>query len=210
MLQGRHIRILIADDHPVVREGIRSIIDRRTDMQVVAEAAHGKEAVELFCQHTPDVVLMDVRMPELNGTETIRIIRRKFREARIIVLTTYKEDETVFQALRAGARGFLLKDSPREHLLDAIRTVHAGQTYFPPDVATRMAERMSRPELTTREQAVLCLMTSGRTNGEIASELFIAEATVKSHINSIFSKMRVHDRTQAVTQALKQGLVSLE
>jgi two-component system, NarL family, response regulator len=210
MLQASAIRILIADDHPIVREGIASIIERRPDMQVVAEASHGKEAVELFAQHRPDVVLMDLRMPEMDGPEAIGVILKEFPQARIIILTTYDGDEYVFQALRAGAKAFVLKDSPREHLLEIIRTVYAGRSYLPPEVATKLAARMSRRELTTREQAVLRLMTAGKTNHDIASELFIAEATVKSHINSILSKMQVHDRTQAVTLALKRGLVSLE
>jgi two-component system NarL family response regulator len=146
----------------------------------------------------------------MNGPEAILAIRKEFPKARIIILTTYDGDEYVFQALRAGAKAFLLKDSPREHLLEAIRAVHAGQTFLPQEMATKLAARMSRPELTAREQAVLRLMTAGKTNHDIASELFIAEATVKSHVNSILSKMQVNDRTQAVTLALKRGLVSLE
>jgi two-component system, NarL family, response regulator len=210
MVDESVIRILIADDHPIVREGIVSIIQRRRDMQVVAEATNGKEALELFRQHKPDVALMDVRMPQVDGPEAILAIRKEFPKARIIILTTYDGDEYVFQALRAGAKAFLLKDSPREHLLEAIRAVHAGQTFLPQEMATKLAARMSRPELTAREQAVLRLMTAGKTNHDIASELFIAEATVKSHVNSILSKMQVNDRTQAVTLALKRGLVSLE
>jgi two-component system, NarL family, response regulator len=210
MLEESVIRILIADDHPIVREGLTAILAHCSDMQVIAQARSGKEAIELFRQHRPDVALMDVRMPKMDGPEAIGIIRTEFPRARILILTTYDADDYIFRALRAGAKGFLLKDASREQLLEAIRTVHAGRTYFPSEVTSKLAVRMGRPELTARERGVLQLMSRGKSNQDIASELFIAETTVKSHVNSILSKMQVRDRTQAVTLALQQGMVSLE
>jgi two-component system NarL family response regulator len=204
------IRILIADDHPVVREGLAAMIERRTDMTVVAEANHGQEAVALFHQHQPDVVLMDLRMPEMDGVEAILTIREQTPEARVIVLTTYDTDEDIYRALRAGAKAYLLKDTPREELLDTIRAVSAGHTRVPPDVAAKLAERISSEALTAREVDVLRLIVAGNSNREIATLLYISEGTVKTHVNHILMKLDVSDRTQAVTTALKRGLVALE
>jgi two-component system NarL family response regulator len=203
------IRILIADDHPVVREGLAAMIKRRTDMTVVAEANHGQEAVALFHQHQPDVVLMDLRMPEMDGVEAILTIREQTPEARVIVLTTYDTDEDIYRALRAGAKAYLLKDTPREELLDTIRAVSAGRTRVPSDVAAKLVERVSSETLTTREVDVLRLIVAGHSNREIATRLYISEGTVKTHVNHILMKLGVSDRTQAVTTALKRGLVSL-
>jgi len=203
------IRILIADDHPVVREGLAAMIKRRTDMTVVAEANHGQEAVALFHQHQPDVVLMDLRMPEMDGVEAILTIREQTPEARVIVLTTYDTDEDIYRALRAGAKTYLLKDTPREELLDTIRAVAAGHTRVPSDVAAKLVERVSSETLTAREVEVLRLIVAGHSNREIATLLYISEGTVKTHINHILMKLGVSDRTQAVTTALKRGLVSL-
>jgi two-component system NarL family response regulator len=204
------IRILIADDHPVVREGLAAMIERRTDMTVVAEANHGQEAVALFHQHQPDVVLMDLRMPEMDGVEAILTIREQTPEARVIVLTTYDTDEDIYRALRAGAKAYLLKDTPREELLDTIRAVSAGYTRVPSDVAAKLAERISSEALTAREVDVLRLIVAGNSNREIATLLYISEGTVKTHVNHILMKLDVSDRTQAVTTALKRGLVALE
>jgi two-component system, NarL family, response regulator len=204
------IRILIADDHPVVREGLAAMIERRTDMTVVAEANHGQEAVALFRQHQPDVVLMDLRMPEMDGVEAILTIREQTPEARVIVLTTYDTDEDIYRALRAGAKAYLLKDTPREELLDTIRAVSAGRTRVPSDVAAKLAERVSSEALTTREVEVLRLIVAGNSNREIATLLYISEGTVKTHVNHILMKLGVNDRTQAATTALKRGLVALE
>ena len=204
------IRILIADDHPVVREGLAAMIERRTDMTVVAEAKHGQEAVTLFHQHQPDVVLMDLRMPEMDGVEAILTIREQTPEARVIVLTTYDTDEDIYRALRAGAKAYLLKDTPREELLDTIRAVSAGHTRVPLDVAAKLAERISSEALTAREVDVLRLIVAGNSNREIATLLYISEGTVKTHVNHILMKLDVSDRTQAVTTALKRGLVALE
>jgi DNA-binding NarL/FixJ family response regulator len=203
------IRILIADDHPVVREGLAAMIKRRTDMTVVAEANHGQEAVALFHQHQPDVVLMDLRMPEMDGVEAILTIREQTPEARVIVLTTYDTDEDIYRALRAGAKAYLLKDTPREELLDTIRAVSAGRTRVPSDVAAKLVERVSSETLTAREVDVLRLIVAGHSNREIATRLYISEGTVKTHVNHILMKLGVSDRTQAVTTALKRGLVSL-
>ena len=210
MSTERQIRILIADDHPIVREGLAAIIARRPDMLVVGDASSGKDAVEAYSRLQPDVTLMDLRMPEMDGTEAIIEIRKKHPNAQIIVLTTYDTDENIFRGLRAGARAFLLKDAPRDRLMEAIRAVAAGQTHIPPDIASKLAARMSSPELTRREAEVLQLMASGKSNLEIGNLLCISEGTVKSHVNSILSKMNVSDRTQAVTQAIKRGMVILK
>ena len=204
------IRVLISDDHPVVREGLAAIIDRREDMSVVGQAENGEEALAMFTQHRPDVTLMDLKMPLMDGVTTITKIRQTASDARIIVLTTFEGEEDIYRGLQAGAKAYLLKDSPREELLDTIRAVHSGQTRIPPLVAIKLAQRISQSPLTPREVDVLRLMVAGKTNQEVAAALAIAEGTVKAHINSILDKMNVHDRTQAVTSALKRGLVHLD
>ena len=203
------IRILVVEDHHVVRQGLVALIKTVPEMIVVAEAADGRQAVELFRQHQPDVTIMDLRLPEMSGVEAIVEIRRQFPAARIIVLTTFDGDENIYRALQAGARGYLLKDMFGEELMDAIRTVYMGKTRIPAAVAQRLAQRMGGPSLTSRELDVLKLIVSGRSNKEIGSELAISEATVKTHINSILSKLGVSDRTQAATTALQRGIVQL-
>jgi DNA-binding NarL/FixJ family response regulator len=210
MSKENAIRILIADDHPVVREGFAAMLEYLPDMTVVATAANGSEALERFRLHRPDVTLMDLRMPEMNGVEAIAAICREFSDARIIVLTTYQGDEDICQGLRAGARGYLLKDASIEDLLTAIRVVYTGKKYVPPDVAIKLTERVSGTELTTREMEVLRLIAAGKSNQDIANALFIVEGTVKAHVTNILSKMGVHDRTQAVTLALRRGILTLE
>jgi two-component system NarL family response regulator len=204
------IRILIADDHPIVREGLAMILERRDDMTVVAEAGNGQEAVDLFRAHRPDVILMDLNMPVMDGVTAITRIREEHPAARVIVLTTFDGDEDIYRGIQAGARAYLLKDAPRENLLEAIRAVHAGQTRIPPEVSAKLAERIRYPALTPRELEVLRLMVAGHSNQEIGQILSITEGTVKAHVNSILSKLDVNDRTQAVTTALKRGIVRLE
>ena len=204
------IRILVVEDHHVVRQGLVALIKTVEDMQVVGEACDGKQAVELFRQQQPDVTIMDLRLPHMNGVEAITAIRRDFPSARIIVLTTYDGDEDIYRALQAGARGYLLKDMSGDDLMDAIRTVHAGRSRIPPAVAQRLADRLGGPDLTGRELDVLKLIVSGKSNKEIGRDLFISEATVKTHINSLLSKLGVSDRTQAATTALQRGIVHLD
>ena len=203
------IRILVVEDHHVVRQGLIALLKTVPDMVVIADASDGMQAVELYRQHRPDVTIMDLRLPKLSGVDAITEIRRENPGARVIVLTTFDGDEDIYRALQAGARGYLLKDMFGEELMEAIRTVHAGRTRIPAPVAQRLAERMGGPNLTPRESEVLELIVAGRSNKEIGSDLSISEATVKSHINSILSKLGVTDRTQAATTALQRGIVHL-
>ncbi|MEB3230478.1 MAG: response regulator transcription factor [Leptolyngbyaceae bacterium] len=203
------IRVLIADDHPVVRSGLAMIIQYAQGIEAVAEACNGVEAVALFQKHQPDVVLMDLKMPEMGGVEAISAIRETHPEACIIVLTTYDGDEDIYCGLKAGAKGYLLKSVSREELLNAIQQVHAGRKYIPAEVGARLAERMSNPQLTERERQVLTQMCEGKSNQEIAEVLHISEGTVKFHVNGILRKLDVSDRTQAVLVAIKRGIVNL-
>jgi two-component system NarL family response regulator len=204
------IRILIADDHPIVRDGLNAIISDQKDMEVVAEAANGLEAIKLAKQHRPDVLLIDLRMPQLNGLETLYAIKTDWEQARIIILTTYDGDEDIYRALQAGAQAYILKGMPRDELLSTIRAVHAGRKRIPPEVASKLAERIAASELTERELEVLKSIVSGMSNKEIGNNLSITEGTVKAHVNSILGKMGVTDRTKAVTEALRRGIVHLE
>ncbi|MGI9071472.1 MAG: response regulator [Bryobacteraceae bacterium] len=203
------IRIMVVEDHHIVRQGLVALLNTVPDMTVVAEASDGKNALDLFRQHQPDVTLMDLRLPNMSGVEAVTEIRKQFASARIIVLTTFDGDEDIYRALQAGARGYLLKGMFGEELMDAIRAVHAGKSRIPAVIAERLALRMGGSPLTTRELDVLKLIVAGKSNKEIGSELTISEATVKTHINSILSKLSVTDRTQAATTALQRGLVHL-
>ena len=203
------IGVLIADDHSVVREGLASLIGRRADMTVIAEAANGREAVDLWKKNRPNVTLLDLRMPELDGVSAIKEIRADDDSARIIVLTTFDGDEDIYRAIQAGAKGYLLKDAPREALMDCIRRVHGGETCVPVHLAAKLAERVGGETLSTREIEVLKLMAQGKSNKEIGSALFISEGTVKSHVKGIFAKMNVISRTEAVANATKRGLIQL-
>ena len=203
------IRIMVIDDQAVVRQGFVALINTVPDMEVIAEGINGQQAIDLFDQHTPDVTLIDLRMPVVGGVEAITAIRRDYPDARLIVLTTYDGDEDIYRSLQAGAKGYLLKDVFFEELETAIRSVHAGARHIPAAIAMRLAERMASSDLTSREMEVLELIVQGQSNKEIGVSLKISEATVKSHINNILSKLGVSDRTQAVTTALQRGLVHL-
>ena len=203
------IRILTVDDHAILRQGIAALVNGESDMKLVAEASDGQEAIDKFRLHRPDVTLMDLQMPALNGIEAIIRIRSEFPNARIIVLTTYTGDVQMLRALKVGARGYILKAHVRRELLDAIRAVHAGQKRIPPEVATELAEHATDEDLTPRETDVLRLIASGNANKEIASQLSIVEDTVKSHVTNILAKLGANDRTHAVTIALKRGIIEL-
>jgi two-component system, NarL family, response regulator len=209
MSLDKPIQVLIVDDHPVVRTGLALMIKYEADMVAIAEASNGLEAVERFRQHQPDVTLMDLRMPQMDGVGAIAAIRSQFPEARIILLTTYDGDEEIYQGLRAGAKGYLLKDASCDQLLEAIRAVHEGRSQIPAAVGAKLAERMGNPELSDREREVVQLMAKGMSNQDIGFKLKITEGTVKFHVNNILSKLQVHDRTQAVIMALKRGIASL-
>ena len=201
------IRILVAEDHLVARAGVTAIVSMQADMTVVAEAANGQQAVELFRKHRPDVTLLDMRMPVMSGVEAAREIRGEFPAARLIALTTYGGDEDIRRALAAGVQAYLTKDVLHDELLKAIRAVHAGQSYLPSNVA--LAAQMPRPDLSAREVQVLELIVRGLANKQIAYSLNIAEHTVKNHVKNILSKLGVQDRTQAATAAIQRGIVHL-
>jgi DNA-binding NarL/FixJ family response regulator len=203
------IRILAVDDHPMLREGIASLVGSQSDMELVAEASTGREALEQFRKHRPDLTLMDVQMPDMDGIEAMVAIRNEFPEARIIVLTTYKGDVKILRALKAGARAFLLKGLLQKELLETIRAVHAGQRRIPPEVAAELADHAIDDALTTREIDVLRLIASGNSNKLIADQLSITEETVKGYVKNILSKLGASDRTHAVTIALKRGIIDL-
>jgi DNA-binding NarL/FixJ family response regulator len=203
------IGVLSVDDHALLREGIAALVNAESDMKLIAEASNGKDAIEKFRRHRPDVTLMDLQMPGLNGIEAIIGIRSEFPNARIVVLTTYAGDVQVLRALKAGARGYILKGHVRRELLDTIRAVHAGQKRIPPEVATELAEHTMEDELSLREIDVLRLIACGNANKEIAAQLSIAEETVKSHITNILAKLGANDGTHAVTIGLKRGIIEL-
>ena len=207
--ETKPIRILTADDHALLREGIASLVAIEPDMELVAQAATGREAIEQFRRHRPDVTLMDLQMPDISGIEAIIAIRSEFPDARIVVLTTYAGDVQVVRALKAGARGYLLKGNVHTDLLATIRAVHTGQKRIPPEVAAELAIHTTEDQLTGRELEVLKLIALGNANKEIAARLSVREDTVKSHVGNILEKLGANDRTHAVTIGLKRGIIDL-
>jgi len=203
----KKIKVLAVDDHPLLREGIAAVIDGEEDIELVAEATNGQEAIDLFRLHRPDVTLMDLQMPGINGIDAILAIRREFANARFIVLTTYQGDVQALRALKAGATGYLLKNMLRKELLDTIRAINDGRRRIPPEIAAQLADHMTDDALTEREVAVLRRVSMGNSNKIIASELNLSEATVKGHMKSILSKLGANDRTHAVTIGMKRGFI---
>jgi DNA-binding NarL/FixJ family response regulator len=204
------IRVLVVEDHTVVREGLVALLKLVDGIQVVGEAADGADAVAKFHEHRPDVTLIDLRLPKLGGVEVIQRVRADAPQARFVVLTTYDGDEDIYRALKSGAKAYLLKGMTTEELIATIREVHAGRSHIPPAIAERLAERMGTEDLTPRESEVLEQIVAGKSNKEIATELAISEATVKTHINTLLSKLGVTDRTQAATAAIRRGIVPFE
>lgn len=204
------IRVLIVEDHNVVRQGLVALLNVVEGLTVVGEAADGLDAIDQYRKHQPDVTLMDLRLPRMGGVEAIQRIRSEAPQARIIVLTTYDGDEDIYRALKAGARAYLLKGMTSEDLVTTIRAVHAGKSHIPAAIAEKLAERMGTEDLTPREFDVLKEIVNGKSNKEIATELNVSEATVKTHINSLLGKLGVTDRTQAATAAIQRGIVPLE
>jgi DNA-binding NarL/FixJ family response regulator len=203
------ISVLTVDDHPLLREGIATLVNSQPDMALVAQASTGREGVDQFRKHRPDVTLMDLRLPDMSGIDTMIAIRADFPEARILVLTTFDGDVEIQRALEAGARGYLLKSMPPREMVDAIRQVHAGRKRIPPEIAAHVAEHLSEEALTAREIEVLRLVAGGNRNKDIAERLFISEETVKVHVKHVMGKLGANDRTQAVTIAIRRGIIQL-
>ena len=203
------IRVLTVDDHPLVREGIASVINSQPDMQVVAQASDGREAISYFCEHKPDVTLMDLRLPDMSGIDAMIAIRGQFPEARVIMLTTFDCDVEIQRALAAGTRSYILKSMPPKEMAETIRQVHAGKKRIPQEVAARLAEHLSDEALSEREVEVLQRVMAGNRNRDVAERLYISEETVKAHIKHILEKLGASDRTQAVTIAVQRGIIQI-
>jgi len=209
MSKASTIRVFSVDDHPLLREGIATLVNSQPDMELIAQASTGTEAVQVFKQYEPDVTLLDLRLPDMSGIDTLIAIRTAFPEARIIMLTTFEGDVEIQRALQAGARGYLLKNMPPSELLDVIRQVHAGKKRIPPEIASQLAEHLSDETLTEREVEVLREVANGNRNRNIAEKLFISEETVKVHIKHIMEKLGASDRTQAVAIGVRRGIIQL-
>ncbi len=204
------IKILIVDDHPVVRAGLTSMLGTRSDLEVIGSSSSGEEAVEMTRAKNPDVLLLDLRMPGMSGIDTLHAIARTGSRARTIVLTSFETDEDIYRAFQAGAQGYLLKDTSLAKMVEAIMTVHTGKRYVPGHIATRLAERMMRTDLSARELEILKLLAKGLTNKEIAKVLGISDNTVRNHVNSIIEKLEVSDRTEAATTAIQRGIITVD
>ena len=209
MSEQNKIRVFSVDDHPLLREGIAAIINSQPDMTLVAQASNGRDALQRFREHLPDVTLMDLRLPDMSGIDTIIAIRSEFAAARIVILTTFEGDAEIQRALKAGAFGYVLKNTPPKDLVEAIRQVHAGKKRIPPDVAAHLAEHLTDEALTEREIDVLSHVAHGNRNRDIAERLFISEETVKVHMKHIMEKLGASDRTQAVAIAIRRGIIHL-
>lgn len=203
------IRLFIADDHPPLRAGLASMFQSDPDFTVIGDAGSGRETLEALDKVRADVIIMDLRMPDGDGLQTLRALRKREPGVKVLILTTYDCEEDIFHSLESGARGYLLKDATREEMLEAVRRIHEGQRCLPPAIAARLAERLTRPGLSPREMDVLRLMAKGRSNKEIATAMFVSEETVKSHLKSLFQKLSVHDRVEATAVALQRGLIRI-
>jgi DNA-binding NarL/FixJ family response regulator len=203
------IRILIVDDHPVVRTGLTNMLTTQAGLEVVGSASSGEEALEMLKEKDPDVILLDLRMPGMDGLTTLRALARRDAGPKAIVLTSFETDEDVYRAVQAGARGYLLKNSQQNEIVDAIRAVHAGRRHIPPRIAARLADRMTRANLTARELEILEMLAKGLTNKQIGGALGISENTARNHVNSIIEKLEVADRTEAATAAIEQGIIRM-
>jgi DNA-binding NarL/FixJ family response regulator len=203
------IRLLCVDDHPLMREGISAVVRNEPDMCLVAEAVNGQEAIEKFREFRPDITLMDLRLPDMSGIEALRAIRKEFRDARVIMLTTFEGDADIRRSLEAGAQGYLLKNMPRPELLETIRKVNSGKRHVPPEVAAQLAEFVGQDALSRREIEVLERIAGGNRNSDVASILFISEETVKGHVKHIMEKLGANDRTEAVAIGLRRGIISI-
>jgi two-component system, NarL family, response regulator len=210
MPQANLIRILIVDDHPVVRAGLTSMLGTQAELSIIGSASSGEAAMVILQQHHVDVVLLDLRMPGMSGVETLLAMKRAGYRARVIILTSFETDEDIYRAVQAGAQGYLLKDTTLKEMVEAIRTVHSAKRYIPREIASRLAERMMRSDLTARELEILKMLSKGLTNKQIGHALGISDNTVKNHVNSIIEKLEVSDRTEAATTAIQRGLISVE
>jgi DNA-binding NarL/FixJ family response regulator len=204
------IRVMLVDDHPAFRTGMVALLENEPDLKVVAEAGDGHEALQLYRERQPDVVLMDLRLPGTGGVETTMSIRKEYPDARVIVLTTFDTDEDIYRAIQSGAKSYLLKDTPNVELAKTIRAVFSGQQILPPKVANRLANRLQRADLSEIEMEVLQLLIKGRSNKEMSQSLSVTEDTVKARLKTLFSKLKVHDRTEAAITAIRHGIVHIE
>lgn len=210
MSSKQKIRVLVVDDHILIRMGLKTISEIEPDIKIVAQVEDGEAAIDAFRQHRPDVVIMDLRLPGMDGVQTIQALRKEFGPVRVLVLSSHRTDEDIGKVIQAEAAGYLLKDMPLPRLIEAIRTAHAGQQYFPPEIASRLPEQLRQSKLTPRELEVLQMIANGRSNKEIGDAFGIVEGTVKVHVTNLLEKLHAADRTQAVTIAVKRGLINLQ